>query len=458
LTDHFPEVVETQPELLAHHYTEAGQDEDAIRYWQQAGDRALGQSAYIEGIAYLTKALALLEALPDIISHRHTELDIQLTLCSAFHVTKGRRSPEVGHASLRARELCEQIGDASKQIQVLLRLRRFYMNSGELRTALEYAEEIPRLAQQTQVPLDLFESDFGLGMVLMVMGALRDGQAYLAKSAALADRLGLRGPDFRRGTGADIGLFCRSNDAYARWLLGYPDQARERAHETLLMAQERDHPFTLASILFTVARVYVWCREASVVQERTVWQIALSREHGFTFKQDGMIQNGWALVMQGEEACGLMQMQRGLEGGGLDRYNHPWYLALFAEACRATGKIEAGMRALAQARELVEQSEARWCEAELHRLQGEFFLNAESGMQNVEFTPEACFQKALSIARRQEAKSWELRAATSLARLWQSQGKRQEAYDLLAPVYGWFTEGFDTADLKEAKALLDELS
>ena len=225
LTANFPETVQTQPELVAYHYTEAGLHEPAIAYWRQAGDRALGQSAYHEGIAYLTKVLALIETLPDAMSYRQAELDIQLMLCSAFHITKGRVAPEVEHASLRARELCEQIGDAAMHIQVLLRLRRFYMNGGELRKALAYAEDLPRLAEQTQVPLDLFEADFGLGMVLVLMGELRDGQAYLAKSAALTERLELRGVDFKRGTGADIGLFCRSHDAHARWLLGYPDQA-----------------------------------------------------------------------------------------------------------------------------------------------------------------------------------------------------------------------------------------
>ena len=219
----------------------------------------------------------------------------------------------------------------------------------------------------------------------------------------------------------------------------------------MLQAQERKHPYTLAANLDTVTRVYVWRRETSTVRQQAVWQMTLSREHRFKLERDGMMQHGWALVMQGETASGLAEMQRGFELGGLDRYVEPWYVVLFAEACGVAGKIEEGMGALEQARALVEQSEIRWCEAEIHRLQGE--LSLAQSLDNYR-EAECCFHQALSVARRQHAKSLELRAAASLARLWQSQDKAKEAHDLLTPVYGWFTEGFETADLKDARTLL----
>ncbi len=239
------------------------------------------------------------------------------------------------------------------------------------------------------------------------------------------------------------------------WLLGYPDQALRRSHEALTLARELAHPLSLAGALDYAAWLHQLRREALITQEGAEAAMALAREHGFPqYETVALSLWGWALAQQGQGEAGLDALRQGMAthlavGAELVR---PYFLAMLAEA--AQDEPEVGLAALVEALTLVNTTDERWYEAELYRLKGQLLLQLSSGNH-----PEAetCFHQALDIARRQQAKSWELRAATSLARLWQSQDKRQEAYDLLAPVYGWFTEGFDTADLQDARALLDEL-
>jgi predicted ATPase len=240
------------------------------------------------------------------------------------------------------------------------------------------------------------------------------------------------------------------------WLLGYPEQALERVSRTLTMTQERSHPFTLAYVLSHAVLVHQFCREWQVVQAQAEALIALSTEQGFAqWLADGVKYQGWALVAQGHVEEGMAQICKGLAsyqttGAELRR---SYYLALLADAYGTLARTEEGLTALAEAFAVVmAKGGERFYEAELYRLKGELLLQHAMAQQG---EAETCFQQALAVARRQQAKSLELRAAMSLARLWQHQGKRAEARDLLAPVYGWFTEGFDTADLQDAKALLD---
>src|SRR5262249_944929 len=241
------------------------------------------------------------------------------------------------------------------------------------------------------------------------------------------------------------------------WMLGYSDQALQRANEALTLAQSLEHPYTLARALYYTTFLHQLRREWQVVSERagTALTVATAQQIALMLAV-GPIMHGWALRLQGEGAEGLTQFRQGLDAYRATgtAYQRPHFLSMLAEVHRSLGQPEAGVTALREALALVEKTGERYYAAELHRLQGELLLQHAAPAVS---QAETCFQQALAIARRQEAKSFELRTATSLARLWQQQGKRQEAHDLLAPVYHWFTEGFDTADLQDAKALLDEL-
>jgi adenylate cyclase len=260
--------------------------------------------------------------------------------------------------------------------------------------------------------------------------------------------------------GHDPGVCCRGVAALTLWLLGYPEQARQQSHEALTLVHELAHPHSLAVALDQSAWFHQFCREWQAVQERAEATITLSTDQGFAqWLAPGTIRRGWALAEQGQREEGMAQMRQGL--AALQAINsqraRTYYLALLAEAYGRGNEVEEGLRVLAEALRVVDKTAERYWEAELYRLRGELLLNAECGVRNAALTAEECFQQALDVARRQQARSLELRAAMSLARLWQRQGRRDEARQLLAEVYGWFTEGFATADLQEAKALLDAL-
>jgi predicted ATPase len=333
----------------------------------------------------------------------------------------------------------------------------------ELRTARELGEHLLTLAQQVGDPALLLEAHYALGNTLNYLGEFAVAQRHLAQGIALYDPQQHRSHAFRYGN--DPGVVCRSYAGVTLWYLGYPDQALQRSHEALTLAQELAHPYNLASALFFATWVHQFRREGPLTHERAEAALALAAEQGFPIYLAGAtLFRGWALAAQspapgvgpgpGEES--IAQMHQGLAAWRATGAEvlRPYGLALLAEVSAQVGQPEAGLTLLAEALTVANNTGERRWDAELHRLQGELLL-AHTAEHETE--AEACFQHALDIANRQQAKSWELRAATSLSRLWQQQGKRHEAYDLLAPVYGWFTEGFNTADLQEAKALLDEL-
>jgi len=251
---------------------------------------------------------------------------------------------------------------------------------------------------------------------------------------------------------------CHIYAAWTLWYLGYPDQGLARSHETLTLAQQSAHPFSLTLALSCAAVFHQLRREVHAVQEHADSAIHLATEQGFPhWRAQSSLLRGWILAQQGQAQAGIAQIQQGMttwRATGAEQAR-PYCLALLAEAYGTIAQPESGLTVLAEALTLAETTGDRWYEAELHRLKGALLLQQNADNQA---EAERCFHHALEIARTQQAKSLELRAGMSLSRLWQQQGKRQEAYDLLAPVYNWFTEGFDTADLKDAKALLDELA
>jgi predicted ATPase len=452
----FPAIVDQQPELLAHHYTEAGLIEQAIAYWQRAGQQALQRSSNLEAVQHLTKGLELLTTFPETPVRAQQELDLLIALGPALMTTKGLTVPEVEQTYARARVLCAQVGDTPQLFPTLRGLCQFYRTRGALLTARELGEQLHRLAQHAAEPTPRLEAHDALGTTLFYLGENPAAQTHLEQGITLTDAAVERALVSRHGEAP--GVRCLAVAALTLWCLGAPAQALWRSQEALALAQALAHPYSLATAQYWAAHLHHRRREAQAVQAQADTLLTLATVQGFPlYAGFGTCWRGWALAMQGQGAEGLTQLRQGMAavlatGNTLSR---PWCLVLLAEAAEYAGQVAEGLCLLAEALTAFEASGRADMLAEVYRLQGELLLQ--------QATPdaaqaEASFQQALTIARHQQAKSWELRAAMSLGRLWQQQGKRTEAYELLAPIYGWFTEGFDTADLQEAKALLEALA
>jgi predicted ATPase len=356
--------------------------------------------------------------------------------------------------------LCQQLGDIPRLLPVLAGLRRYYTHSGDVQTAGEIAEQLLHIAQTTQALDAQLEAHYSLGHTLYCRGSFLAAHTHLLQgiTLALSDR-------FRTQTLApfwkfiDAWAWCGINVACVLWVRGYPAQAQAQVQETLTRHQEELAPATRIYTLQYAGFVHQLCREVSVVHTLAQSQTTLAHEQKLIlFEASGRMQYGWTLAQYGQGEQGVREIQHGLvvtQTRGLEGTFFPYYLALLADAYRTIGQVEDALQALTQALALVDKHGGNWYEGDIHRLQGECLLVQSSDNHTA---AETCFHHALAIAHNQQAKSFELRAATSLARLWQQHGKRQEAHDLLAPVYNWFTEGFDTADLKDAKALLDALA
>jgi TOMM system kinase/cyclase fusion protein len=452
----FPETAETQPELLAHHYTEAGLTEKAVHYWYHTGQSAIQRSAHVEALAHLRQGLALLQMLPETPERTRREVDMLIALGASLLATKGQAAREVGQTYTRARQLCEPLEDPYQLFPVLRGLHIYYHVRAELQTAHTLGEQLLTLAQQVQDAAMLVAAHRALGVTLYQLGAVASAHTHLAQGIALYDSQQHRAAALLYGD--DSGVVCHSFAALTLWIRGYPEQGLVRSQEAVTLAQQCAHPLSLSFVLTFTAVFHQLRREGRATQERAEATIVLATEQGFPlWVAVGSILCGWTLAQQGEAQEGIKQMHQGLRahrGIGAELLR-PYFLALLADVHGTLGEPEAGLTALAEALTLAETTGERWYESEMHRLKGELLLQQSLDHQ---VEAEGCFHKALDIARSQQAKSLELRAAASLSRLWQQQGKRQEAYDLLAPVYHWFTEGFDTADLQSAKALLDELA
>jgi predicted ATPase/class 3 adenylate cyclase len=452
----FPETVEAEPELVAHHYTEAGLNEQAVGYWLQAGKHAVQRSAHAEAINHLNRGIEVLMTLPDSVERAREELDLQTALGPVLIAVKGFASLATERAYTRARKLCKQVGETPQLFPVLHGLFRFHLLRAELQTTREMAEHFFNMAQRAQDPALLLEGKRIVGSTIFWLGDFATARAHLEQGAALYDPQQHRSHAFEYGQ--DPGAACLSLAAWPIWGLGYPDQALQSIDKALTLAQEAAHPFSLAYALTWASTVSQLRREAKALQERTEALITLCSERGFPFfLAFGTILRGWAITAQGAGAEGIAQVHQGLvayraTGSELHR---PYFLSLLAEAYGKVGKPEEGLTVLDEALAIVDNTEERNWEVELHRLKGELLL-MKQGQNGDE--AEKCFRKALDIARRQQAKSLELRVATSLSRLWQKQGKQKEAHRLLSEVYAWFSEGFDTVDLQVSKALLEELA
>jgi predicted ATPase/class 3 adenylate cyclase len=476
---------------LAHHYTRGGNTAKAVEYLHLAGQQAAQRSTYMEAITHLTTALDLLTTLPDTRERAQQELRLHLSLGVPVMFSRGFSSPEVKATYSRARDLCQQVGETRQLFLALNGLRTFHQVRGEVLAVRELGEQLLDLAQQEQDPILLMDAYRALGSILFHLGEFGAARAYLEQSLSLYDAQRHRSLVFL--SGRETGIAGLSLAAFVLWHLGYPDQARQRREAAYTLAQDLSHPFLMACARFFTAVTYQLRRERAPTQEWAEATITLAHEHGFpVWVGQGTILRGWALAEQGQSEEGIAQIRQGLTteqaaGAGLF---HCYYLALLAEAYGKAGRTEEGLAALTEALTVVEKSGERFYEAELYRLKGELTLqranqkskgksqkakmgignwelgsgtlpspspNPNSQILDPELEAEACFLKAIDIARKQQAKSLELRATVSLARLWQQQGKQGETHTMLSELYNWFTEGLDTKDLQEAKALLEEL-
>lgn len=445
---------------LAEHFIRGRDDQCAVLYLRQAGENALQRLAYAEALGHLTKGLERLRRLPETPENTQHELEVQILLGAALLASKGPAAPEVGTAYARAQELCMQLGEAPQLFGVLRGLRRFALGRGDLQAAQALAAQGLCLAEQMHHPALLAEARAALGILAFHRGELATAHGHLAQGIAYYNTRQSQAQGAL--SGIDPGVSCLIHGAFVLWLQGYPDQAMQQVHQGLTLAHTQAHPFTLAAALNSAAIVHQLRGEWQDVQECAGGAVTLAAAQVFPlWMAQGMLLQGWVLASQGRVTEGLAQMQQGLAGwratGQME--GQTFLLALLAEQYAHDSQVETGLAVLTDALALVHTYGLRAWEAELHRLRGEFLLCQDTRQGRprtgaMDSAAAACFRQALDIARAQGARAWELRAALSWSRLWQQQGQQQAARKLLAAVYGWFSEGFDTADLRAARALL----
>jgi predicted ATPase len=439
---------------LAWHFKEAGIVPKAIAYLDKAGSKAVQLSANEEAISHFNKGLDLLKTLPDSPERIQKELTMQLSLGSSLLGTRGYAAPEVGLAITRARKLCQQIGETPQLFPVLFVLVGFYAIRGEYRTARELAEKMLNLAERAEDTLHISIANLQLGYLMLHMGEFTQARA------PLEHMIHFYNPEQHSSLafiyGSDPGVYALAWTSWALLFLGYPEQALKRGKEAIVLAQKLDHPFSLIFALNVAGNtVNRLLHEVRVSREYSKEVMRLSEEKGFVFYQGlALFDQGWMQVEEGQVEEGIAQMHQGLailQATGTEAYR-TYCLSFLADAYRKADKVEEGLKVLAEALALVEKSGELFFEVELYRMKGEVLL-----MQD-EAQAEACFRQAIDVARRQNAKFFELRTVMSLSRLLQKQSKQKEARKLLDDIYGWFTEGFNTPLLKEAKVLLEEIS
>jgi predicted ATPase/DNA-binding winged helix-turn-helix (wHTH) protein len=453
LAAHSPEIVESQPELLAQHCAEAGLVEKAVVFWGKAGHRSVARSAMAEAAAQFQKGLDQLALLRETPERRQKELELSSALGAVLNVVKGSGAPETGQAYARARELWEQLGSPVEFIQVPCGQSRYHAHRGELDVALRLDQDLLRLSRRRNDSAGLVMGHYSSGRNLMWVGSFASSRSQLEAVLALYDPNSHH--SLVRQTGVHPQLAAQAALGVVLFCLGFPDQALAQSNRAIVGARRLPHPPSLAMSLGMDALLLSIIGDDMGLEQRTDDLVAVATDQGFPFyRATGAIFRGWVKAKNPDVTEGLSLLRAGssaYSATGATAWM-PWYTALLAGACEIAGQIEEGAARLDQALQLVEKTGERWFAAELDRQRGRLLLR-----QGLPKDAEELYRKALGIAREQEAKLWELRAAASLARLWRDQGRRPDARDLLAPVYGWFTEGFATPDLKEAKALLDEL-
>ena len=459
LEERFPSIVESQPELVAHHYTEAKITDQAIAFWIKAGEKAVACSANLEAIHHFRKALELLQLLPDVSARTHLELQIHIALAVPLTATSGYGATEVAQTYSRARELCEQLGRTSELFPTLYGMWRYYLLRGQCAAARELAQKLLSLAETAQEPAFLVVSHRASGATLFYGGELIEAGEHLESALSLFSSHANLGSTLAQTYDVvDPQVASLSYASWVFWLRGYPERAWALSKDAALLALQRAHPFSLVLALSFSAWLHQFCRDPNQARMRAHSALELATERGFPFWV------GWNEILEswarGESKPGedeTPRIRHGLlswraQGSELGT---TYFLTLLAEACARNGQVDAGLDALAEAQSVSDKTGERFWLAEQFRLRGELLLRRGAAPRT---EAEACFQQALNIARHQLSKSLELRAATSLGRFWRSEGKLAEARMVLSEACDWFKGGLVTADLTDARALLQELS
>ncbi len=432
---------------------EAGRESArAAEYFRLAAEQVSHVFASQEAVTLARRGLALLLSLPEGRERNEQELALQVGLGNALMATQGWAAPEVGQTYLRARVLCEQLGDKSSLPPVLFGLYMFHGASAKLDQSLALGQEFLALTEGSPARLVAHRM---IGCSLFYLGELQQARTQFEQIALLYNPAQHRPLTWRYGS--DVGMTGSGFQALTLWLLGYPEQSLKLCQETLHLGREASQAHSQAHAQHFAALAHQFRREWQSAGALAAATVELATEQGLAWWLAwGTILRGWAMTEAGKAVEGIDELRRGLEAyqvtGG--EVFHPYFQCLLAEAYAKTGQARAGLATLDAAQALVEKNNQRFWEAEVYRLRGELLLLGGAAAEEV----VQCFHQAIEIARQQHAKSLELRAANSLARLWQQQGKTAEARRMLAEIYGWFTEGFDTPDLKEAKILWDSLS
>jgi predicted ATPase len=454
LESHSPEIIESQPELLAQHYAEAGLIEKSVVCWGRAGHRSAARSAMAESAAQYQKGLDQLALLPDDPERQRQELEIRSSLGAVLVAVKGLAAPETGHAYARARELWERLGSPSEFLQIPHGQSVYHMNRGEFDLALGLAKDLLRVSRQRNDSGGLVLGHASSGASLLLAGRFASSRSHLEEVLALCDQISHR--SLVQQAGYHPRVVSQANLAIVLFCLGFPNQALTQSSAAIAGARKLAHPPSLALSLGIGCRLLSLLGGNAVLGEWVEQLVAVTSEQGFAFWSAlGTIYRGWVKVKTGDVAEGISLLRSGstaYRATGAVAWV-PYHIALLARACEIAGQVEEGLTLLDETLQIVEATGVRWLDAELHRHKVQ--LLSRQGHSDA---AEELYCKAQSIAREQGAKLWELRAAMSLARFRRDRGRHAEARDLLAPVYGWFTEGFDTTDLKEAEAQLDELA
>jgi class 3 adenylate cyclase/predicted ATPase len=454
----FADLTAAQPTLVAHHYEHAGLANQAIDYWEKAGELAVWRSAMAEAAAHFTRALDLLCALPESAQRKRKELALQLSLAGALTVTKGWASPQMGKTYTRARDLAIEVGEILSQVSALFGLFLFHHNGGAINTGRQVAQQLLALAERHGDRDATLLGQRAAGVSCVFQAKFADALAYLEKGWVQYDPMRHR-PSIAGAIDAHVA--CASFAAWTLLFQGHPDRALVQSQQALVYARPLSHPHALAFALHVNCLFQQIWRDGETLVARSEELVALTAEQGFPhLLASGMFFRSWARLATGgvtEKVISEMRRALAMKQATGAEIKVPYFLGLLAEAHLKANKAREALRLVKTALARVNQTGERWFEAELYRLQGEA-LRRSPESDETEASAEACFRRALAVARDQGARLWELRATIGLAQIWRDHGKRQHAHDLLAPVYGWFTEGFDTLDLKQAKILLDELA
>jgi predicted ATPase len=452
----FPEMVETQPELLAQHYTGAGLSEQAIVYWEKAGERAAARSANLEAIRHFARGLEVLETVPEDAERDRRELALQIALGTPLIAVQGYSAPQTGAAYSRARALCERLGEVEPLVATLSGEFVHYLVRGDYPAIRRLADEARHVSERLSDPVVRLASHRLAGITALHSGAFSRARSEFEAILCLYDASQHRSQPVHYVHDPKVSALTYL--APVLWIMGFPEQAHRASVGAFRCAAELDQANLAAHVHnFAGAGLEELLGNIPAVRAHANAILELADRHDLGYwRLNGLILRGWAMVQEGAGEDGIALMRQNIADRaalGASWYQAR-YLCLLATAYEQVGQVEPGLRVIAEARVLLARNEEHMWEGELNRIEGELLGARDPSSPNV----QASFERTITRTRQQGAKSFELRAASSLARLWRDQGRRGEARDLLAAVYGWFTEGFDTKDLQEAKALLDELA